>query len=59
MRLAALDLIELLARERAGTFDGFGAPFWLHSDRVLDKAKQLLVLAEQRAASFKDGSFRR
>ncbi len=59
MRLVALDLIELLARERAGTFDGVGASFWLESDRVLDKTRKLLRLAEQRAASLADGSFRR
>ncbi len=59
MRLVALDLIELLARERAGTFDGVGATFWLESDRVLNNTKKLLRLAEERAASLKDGSFRR
>ncbi len=59
MRLAALDLVELLARERARTFDGMGGSFWINSNRVLDRTKQLLHLAEQRAASLKDGSFRR
>jgi hypothetical protein len=59
MRLAALDLIELLARERAGTFDGVGGSFWVNSDRIVDRTQQLLLLAEQRAASLKDGSFRR
>ncbi len=59
MRLAALDLVELLARERSGTFDGLGLNFWFETDRVLGRARKLFQLAEQRAASLKDGSFRR
>jgi hypothetical protein len=59
MRLGARELIELLARERAGTFDGVGASFWIGRDRLLDKARKLFELAETRAASLKDGSFRR
>ncbi len=59
MRLMALDLVELLARERAGTFDGIGASFWIDSDRVLERARKLFRLAEQRAASLADGSFKR
>ncbi len=57
MRLTAFALVELLARERAGTFDGVGGDFWIGSDRVLDTAKQLFQLAQQRAASLADGSF--
>ncbi len=59
MRLAALDLIGLLAAERSGTFDGVGLNFWFETDRVLGRARKLFQLAEQRAASLKDGSFRR
>ncbi len=59
MRLVALDLIGLLAAERAGTFDGIGASFWIESDRVLERARKLFRLAEQRAASLADGSFKR
>ncbi len=59
MRLTALDIIQLLELEKTGVFDGIGASFWVNSDRVLAKTKLLVQLAEQRAASLKDGSFSR
>jgi hypothetical protein len=58
MRLTALALIELLARERAGTFEGIGLGFWYEVDRVLEKAQRLVQLAEYRVPMTKDGSFR-
>ena len=47
-------LIQLVEAERAGSFDGYGADFWVGTDRVLDAARQLVVLAEKRANELRD-----
>ena len=49
-------LIELIACERSGVYDGLGQRFWAGSDLVLNTAKRLVSLAEQRTVEFRDAS---
>jgi len=42
-------LLNLIERERNGTYDGLG-PFWLNEDSVLVAARKLARMAEQRIA---------
>jgi hypothetical protein len=41
----------LLELERSGTLDGQG--YWLNTDKVLDAARRLAVLAEQRIGAIR------
>lgn len=42
-------LVRLAEAERSGTYDGQGA--WIGNDPILDTAKRLAVLAEQRVGA--------
>jgi biotin carboxylase len=48
MTQAARVLLQYIELEQAGTFDGMGERFWTVSDSVLNTAKKLVYLAEQR-----------
>ena len=57
--LAELDvsahaLIKLVELERSGVYDGIEHRFWTVSDPVLNAARRLVMLAEQRAAELRD-----
>ncbi len=54
MQLTATALIKLLELERTGVYDGFGHNFWTGSDSVLNTARRLVALAEQRVAELRD-----
>lgn len=55
MSQAASSLIKLIELERSGTYDGFGN-FWVGFDSVLNTAKKIVALAEQRAAELRDAA---
>jgi hypothetical protein len=54
MESTATGLIALIGRERTGVYDGLGGSFWVGSDSVLNAAKRLVALAEQRVAELRD-----
>jgi hypothetical protein len=57
MTVAANALINLVEAERCGIFNGIaGQRFWLNTDSVLEMAKQLVALAELRAAERRDAA---
>ena len=51
-------LIKIVELERSGVYDGFGQGFWVGSDSVLETARRLVALAEQRAAELRDAGRR-
>jgi hypothetical protein len=54
MEATATGLIALIGRERTGIYDGLGGGFRVGSDSVLNAAKRLVALAEQRAGELRD-----
>ncbi len=54
MEATATGLIALIGRERSGVYDGLGGGFWVGSDSVLNAARRLVALAEQRAGELRD-----
>jgi hypothetical protein len=54
MQETATGLITLIGLERAGTYDGLGGGFWVGMDSVLNAARRLVALAEQRAGELRD-----
>ncbi len=54
MEATATGLIALIGRERSGIYDGLGGDFWVSSDSVLNAARRLVQLAEQRAGELRD-----
>lgn len=56
--IAAHRLIELVALEKSGHYDGMGENFWTTSDRPLRMAEHIVKLAQQRAAELKDAAAR-
>ncbi len=54
MEATATGLIALIGRERSGIYDGLGGGFWVSSDSVLNAARRLVQLAEQRAGELRD-----
>jgi hypothetical protein len=49
-------LTALVEAEMSGVYDGMGGDFWVARDAVLDVARRLVELAEQRIAELRDAA---
>ncbi len=54
VELACQRLIALVAAERSGTFDGFGANVWTVTDPLLTTAKKIVELVDRSRAELQD-----